>query len=222
MPQDTRDKLAALTAQRSTMVDESKILTKQRAAAKLNGTEFTGAFRLDELTRELQELDDTIELATQMIADDEEREIALVQAERVEKLISNLEDVRDQYLAEVERLQKSAEEMAGSLSSINQLMPKLAALGYDISGFTNMPDLQPVGYEARVISRIAETIAEFFTSTDPLGRFRVARVDSEKWLPSWAADERRRLSNLLGTPMLKARKKAQMLRLAAVNVGADE
>ncbi len=222
MPQDTREKLASLTAQRTSMVNESKTLTKQRATAKLNGTEFAGALRLEELTRELQELDDTIELATKMVADDEEREIALVQADRVEQQIASLEDVREQYLAEVERLQRNVEGIAGSLSSINQLMPKLAALGYDISGFTNMPDLQPVGYEARFISRIAETTAGFFKSTDALGRFRVARVDSEKWLPSWADDERRRLSNLLGTPVLKARKKAEQLRLAAASVGADE
>lgn len=214
-----REKLAALKDRKANVGRELEALKKKRAIARMNGGKFENTGEIEKLARELDELADAAGMAEEFVAQDDARELALVQAERTEKLLEALDGLREQYLTQVERLQNAALEMSGALSIVHSLAPRLAELGVEISGQRNIPDLQRSNYEYRLLSRIAEVIGD---NIWPFRQFLVARVDSEKWLPLWADEERRSLSNILGLSMVKARRRIEQLRLSAATTEAAE
>jgi hypothetical protein len=218
MSDSTKAKLGTLATQRAAIVDELKKLTKGRAKARLDGAQFDGAGRIDELNRELQVVDETIALAGQMERDDEDREISLAQADSIERQIGELESLRDVYLSAMTRLEAAATELAAAMDGIHRIAPQISSVGTSLTGERNLPDFEKANYEHRLLARISEAMGD---NMWPLAQYRMPVVDYQKLLPVWADEEARRFSNLLGTPMLKARKRVEQLREAAASIGAD-
>lgn len=143
-------------------------------------------------------------IVQRLVDADEARANALAEADRAERQLEALDNMSRIYLDHVARLEASATEMKGALSSIHRMLPELSQFVVAMTGQNNEPLFNRPNCDARLLNRMAEILAD---DIQPLAPHRAVGQDAAKWVTSWADEEGRGIRALMNgfTSQLKAR-----------------
>jgi len=196
MTQTKRERLEALTTERSQAVTNLEGLKRARAQARI-GKSFDRDAEIGTLQITIEGLAEAVALAQAQVDREEDRALALWKADRARKVGEAIGTHADAYLASVVKASEAIDTLVAELGKVNSAALSIVALGREIPGLNDVPPLNSSTVMMRLSERIGRAFSRIHGLVAPGNYGRLAWAPEQAREENWGTEEGLQLRSVI-------------------------